>query len=58
VGGMLLEFKLKREDGHTDWRIVWQFSTLSFALLLIYHLIVFVSGRLPPDISEPLQRCR
>ena len=43
VGGMLIHFKLQQEDAHTDWRILWQFSSLSYLLLWLYHLIVFVS---------------
>lgn len=43
ASGMLIDWKLKhREDEHTDWRVLFQFSTVTWALLLIYHVMVFV----------------
>ncbi len=41
---MLIDFKLQRDDEHTNWRILWQFSSLCFLLLWLYHLMVFVSS--------------
>lgn len=42
-GGMLLDYKIKhREDEHTNWRIAFQFSTVTWVLLIIYHVMVFV----------------
>ncbi|KAJ4385546.1 hypothetical protein N0V93_009975 [Gnomoniopsis smithogilvyi] len=41
-GGMLLDYKIKhREDEHTNWRIPFQFSTVTWVLLIIYHILVF-----------------
>ena len=40
---MLLDYKVyKREDGDTAWRIIFQFSTVTFVLLWFYHLLTFV----------------
>ncbi|KAH8895834.1 hypothetical protein GQ53DRAFT_854040 [Thozetella sp. PMI_491] len=41
VGGMLIDFKLQRDDPHTNWRILWQFSSMSFLLMWLYHVTVF-----------------
>jgi hypothetical protein len=43
VGGILIDYKLNKEDDHTDWRLFFQFSTISFFLLWLYHVIAFVS---------------
>lgn len=40
---MLIDYKIKhREDEHTNWRIAFQFSTVSWFLLIIYHILVTV----------------
>lgn len=40
---MLSNYKIKhREDDHSAWRIPFQFSTVTWLLLLLYHIIVFV----------------
>ena len=40
---MLLHYKLHdKPDEHTGWHILFQFSTVSFFLLWLYHLIAFV----------------
>lgn len=40
---MLIDYKIKhREDEHTNWRIAFQFSTVTWLLLIIYHILVFV----------------
>jgi hypothetical protein len=44
LGVMLLDFKLSREDDHNEWRIIFNFSTVSFVFLWFYHMIAFVSG--------------
>ena len=42
---MLLDYKLyKREDGDSPLRIIFQFSTITFILLWLYHLAAFVSS--------------
>jgi hypothetical protein len=45
VGGMLIDYKVERIDDeqHNLWYQLWQFSTITFALLWVYHVIVFVS---------------
>ncbi|KAF3767276.1 hypothetical protein M406DRAFT_251747 [Cryphonectria parasitica EP155] len=41
AGGMLLDYKIKhRDDEHTNWRIPFQFSTVTWFLLILYHLMV------------------
>lgn len=48
---MLLDYKLyKRQDGDSPWRIAFQFSTIAFILLWLYHLLAFVW----PPVSPPL----
>lgn len=43
TAGMLLNYKIKhREDEHTNWRIPFQFSTVTWVLLIIYHILVTV----------------
>lgn len=43
TGIMLLDYKIKhREDEHTNWRILFQFSTVTWVLLIIYHILVTV----------------
>ncbi|KAM7195766.1 hypothetical protein V8F20_007336 [Naviculisporaceae sp. PSN 640] len=42
--GMLLHYEInwrEKDDGYTPWRIPFQFSSLSFALLWLYHVIAF-----------------
>ncbi|KAI0206550.1 hypothetical protein F4808DRAFT_123347 [Astrocystis sublimbata] len=39
VAGVALKYKLGSEDDHSNWRIPFQFSTVSFVLQWIYHLI-------------------
>ncbi|CAN8102680.1 unnamed protein product [Discula destructiva] len=42
AAGMLIDWKTKqREDEHTNWRIPFQFSTVTWFLLIIYHIMVF-----------------
>ena len=41
--GISLKYKLGQEDDHTRWRIPFQFSSVSFILLLLYNLLVTVS---------------
>lgn len=46
TGGMLLDYKIKhREDEHTNWRIPFQFSTVVWVLLTLYHLMVTVGWK-------------
>ncbi|KAI1738842.1 hypothetical protein F4680DRAFT_466931 [Xylaria scruposa] len=42
VAGIALKYKLESEDDHNGWRIPFQFSTVSFVLLWIYHLLTLV----------------
>lgn len=43
VLGVSLKYKLEQVDSHTGWRIPFQFSTVSFVLLTLYHLQATVS---------------
>lgn len=55
TAGMLLDWKIKhREDEHTNWRIPFQFSTVTWTLLIIYHILVFV--RLARPLAFPSVR--
>ncbi|KAH8199542.1 hypothetical protein TruAng_006293 [Truncatella angustata] len=38
VAGVSLKYKLETKDKHTNWRIPFQFSTVSFLTLLAYNL--------------------
>ncbi|EGO59271.1 hypothetical protein NEUTE1DRAFT_40570 [Neurospora tetrasperma FGSC 2508] len=53
---MLLDYKLyKRQDGDSPWRIAFQFSTIAFILLWLYHLLAFCwsyTHLYYPDIDE------
>ncbi|KAK9769667.1 hypothetical protein SCAR479_13666 [Seiridium cardinale] len=40
VAGVSMKYKLEIEDSHTRWRIPFQFSTVTFVLLLAYNLQV------------------
>ena len=42
VLGISTKYKLEIEDDHTRWRIPFQFSSVSFVLLLLYNLVVTV----------------
>lgn len=47
TASMLLNYKLKhREDEHSDWRIAFQFSTVTWVLLIIYQTMVTVRPNL------------
>lgn len=50
TAGMLLDYKINHrgEDEHTNWRIPFQFSTVTWTLLIIYHILVFVSVEQAP----------
>lgn len=50
VFGVSLKYKLDQKDDHTGWRIPFQFSTVSFVLLTLYHLQATVS----PSFLFPL----
>ena len=47
LSGMLLDYKIKYEYGEdeekTAWCTLFEFSTVAFVLLWLYHFIVFVS---------------
>ncbi|KAI1816921.1 hypothetical protein GGS20DRAFT_133081 [Poronia punctata] len=42
VAGVALKYKLDTEDEHTAWRIPFQFSTVSFVLQWIYHMLTMI----------------
>ncbi|KAI0489958.1 hypothetical protein F4859DRAFT_509536 [Xylaria cf. heliscus] len=39
VAGVALKYKLESEDDHSGWRVPFQFSTVSFVLQWVYHLV-------------------
>ena len=42
VAGVALKYKLETEDNHSAGRIPFEFSTVAFVLLWIYHLLTSV----------------
>ncbi|KAK8062464.1 hypothetical protein PG997_014561 [Apiospora hydei] len=61
VMGISLKYKLETEDDHTRWRIPFQFSSVSFILLLLYNLQVtvwtFMHLLLPKELPEEPAEC-
>jgi hypothetical protein len=48
TASMLINYKAKHQvDDHSRWRIPFQFSTVTWFLLLLYHIMVFVCPQLP-----------
>ncbi|KUI54497.1 hypothetical protein VP1G_01907 [Cytospora mali] len=42
TSGMLIDYKIcHRKDEHSNWRIPFEFSTVTWFLLLLYHTMVF-----------------
>ncbi|KAK2614661.1 hypothetical protein N8I77_001467 [Diaporthe amygdali] len=56
TAGMLIDYETKhRESEDTKWRIPFQFSAVTWLLLIIYHIIVFswtITHMHWPDIDE------
>uniref|UniRef100_L2FNZ2 Uncharacterized protein n=1 Tax=Colletotrichum fructicola (strain Nara gc5) TaxID=1213859 RepID=L2FNZ2_COLFN len=42
VGAMILDYKLREKSPYSNWRVVFDFSIVTYSLLLIYHLVVLV----------------
>ncbi|GKT54420.1 hypothetical protein ColTof4_13787 [Colletotrichum tofieldiae] len=40
VGAMILDYKLRQESPYSNWRVVFDFSVVTFSLLLAYHAVV------------------
>ncbi|KAF6843139.1 hypothetical protein CMUS01_02419 [Colletotrichum musicola] len=40
AGVMILDYKLREESPYSNWRILFDFSIVTWSLLLIYHLVV------------------
>ncbi|KAF9873633.1 hypothetical protein CkaCkLH20_08743 [Colletotrichum karsti] len=40
VGAMILDFKLREESKYSNWRIIFDFSIVTYSSLLLYHLVV------------------
>ncbi|KAK1981765.1 hypothetical protein LZ30DRAFT_749833 [Colletotrichum cereale] len=40
VGAMVLDYKLRQESPYSNWRVVFDFSVVTFSLLLAYHVLV------------------
>ncbi|KAK8096734.1 hypothetical protein PG999_012678 [Apiospora kogelbergensis] len=61
VLGISTKYKLEMEDDHTRWRIPFQFSFVSFILLLVYNLLVtawtFMHLILPKELPEDPAEC-
>lgn len=50
---MLLDYEIKHREGeYTNWRIPFQFSAVTWFLLIIYHVFVFVSET-GPSVAWP-----
>lgn len=50
---MLLDYEIQhRESDATNWRILFQFSAVTWFLLIVYHVFVFVSATGPPLFWE------
>lgn len=39
--GMLIDFKVNREDKHSGWRMIFEFDTITFGLIVLYHIMAF-----------------
>ncbi|OLN88351.1 hypothetical protein CCHL11_00016 [Colletotrichum chlorophyti] len=40
VGAMILDYKLREESSYSNWRVVFDFSVVSYSLVLAYHVVV------------------
>ncbi|KAK1995661.1 hypothetical protein LX36DRAFT_724860 [Colletotrichum falcatum] len=40
VGAMVLDYKLRQDSPYSNWRVVFDFSVVTFSLLLAYHVLV------------------
>lgn len=54
VAGVSMKYKLNTEDSHTNWRIPFQFSTVTFSMLLAYNIQVTVWTIMHSLFDEPL----
>ncbi|KAK7729125.1 hypothetical protein SLS63_006253 [Diaporthe eres] len=56
TAGMLLDYEIKhRESEYTNWRIPFQFSAVTWSMLIVYHVLVFswtITHMHWPDIDE------
>ncbi|KAI8273391.1 hypothetical protein K4K59_010818 [Colletotrichum sp. SAR11_240] len=57
VGAMILDYKLREKSPYSNWRVVFDFSIVTYSLLLIYHLVVLEYwllrlSSLPYDMSS------
>ncbi|KAK2731475.1 hypothetical protein CKAH01_08895 [Colletotrichum kahawae] len=57
VGVMILDYKLREKSPYSNWRVVFDFSIVTYSLLLIYHLVVLEYwllrlSSLPYDMSS------
>ncbi len=41
IAAMTTTYKLRRDDVHTEWRFIFQFSSITWALIVVYHVLVF-----------------
>ncbi len=41
IVAMTTHYKLQRQDLHSDWRLIFQFSSITWGLILVYHVTVF-----------------
>lgn len=46
------DYKLTQQSDYTNWRLLFDFSVVSFVLVFMYHVITFVSPVVHP-LSAP-----
>lgn len=49
--GMPSDYKFTRDDKHTHWLVLFQFSTVTILLLLAYHTTAFVWKPVSPRLE-------
>ncbi|TEA12385.1 hypothetical protein C8034_v006168 [Colletotrichum sidae] len=40
VGAMVLDYKLREESPYSNWRVIYDFSVVTYSMLMAYHLTV------------------
>lgn len=39
---MIIDYKVEAKSDYSDWRIIFQYDSITFGLVLAYHALVFV----------------
>jgi hypothetical protein len=39
---MIIDYKVEAKSDFSDWRIIFQYDSITFGLVLSYHALVFV----------------